>query len=140
MAENERGNNNNNTNLGKGVDFGKEEAQTQAQHIVMQIQVFQQQQQSLQAQRQQMELSIAEIDAALAALKETKEEMVYKAIGPVMVKKERRAVEADLAEMLETAHLRVSTMKKQEEKVKEKLKDLTGKLSGFIKAAGISGQ
>jgi prefoldin beta subunit len=123
---------------GKGVDFGKEEAAAQAQHVVMQIQIFQQQQQSLQAQIQQMEISIAEVEAAAEALKGSKDETVYKAVGPIMIRKPKGEVEKDLTEMAETARLRIVTMRKQEDKVKEKIKDLTDKLSPFLRAAGLS--
>lgn len=130
MAENEH-------KAQKGVDFGKEEAAMQAQGMVMQLQSLQQQQQALLMQRQQMEVAIAETEAAIEALKVSKDETVFKAIGPVMIRKSKAAVEKELLEGAETAKLRLTTIRKQEDKVKEKMKEISGKIAPLLKQAGI---
>ncbi len=117
-------------------DFGKEEAAVQAQGFVMQLQAYRDQQQALLMQRQQIEIALAEISSALEALKKTEEGKIYRAIGPIMVKKDRIAVESDLSEMSETSKIRLATVKKQEEKVKEKIKELTEKIAPLMKQAG----
>ncbi|MFH0962203.1 MAG: prefoldin subunit beta [archaeon] len=120
----------------QGIDFEKEEAQAQAQGLVMQMQAYQQQQQALAAQKQQIEVSLAEVESAIETLKKTSEEMVYRAIGPIMVRKKKEDVEKDLAELVETAKIRLVTVKRQEEKVREKIREITEKITPLLKKAG----
>ena len=105
----------------------------QAQHMIVQLQQYQQQMQSLIAQRQQLELQIAELSSAIDALKDVKGEEVFKIVGPIMVKSGKSDVEKDLKELKENTEIRIKTIQKQEERVKEKMKELTEKITPFFR-------
>ncbi len=105
----------------------------QAQHIVMQLQQYQQQLQLLVMQRQQMELQLAEINAAVDALKTVTGDEVFRAVGPILVKSKKADVDKILADAKEIIDLRVKTVQKQETKVKEKVKELTEKITPYLR-------
>ncbi len=105
----------------------------QAQHIVMQLQQYQQQLQLLVMQRQQMELQLAEINAAVEALKTVAGDEVFRAVGPILVKSKKAEVEKILADAREVIDLRVKTVQRQEGKVKEKVKELTEKITPYLR-------
>ncbi len=110
----------------------------QAQHIVMQLQQYQQQLQLLVMQRQQMELQLAEINAAVEALKTVAGDEVFRAVGPILVKSKKAEVEKILADAREVIDLRTKTVQKQEGKVKEKVKELTEKITPYLRSGDIS--
>ncbi len=107
-----------------------------AQHMLMQLQQYQQQLQVIMAQRQQAELQLAEIDAALEALKDVKEDTVFKAVGPILAKVKKDKTQKELADTKELLELRIKTMDKQGDKVKEKMKEINDKISKTLPSAG----
>jgi prefoldin beta subunit len=88
------------------------------------------------AQKQQMELQLAEIDAAIEALKDVKEDTVFKAVGPILAKVKKKDTEKELKQTKELLELRVKTMDKQGEKVKNKMKGINDKISKSLPTAG----
>ncbi len=100
----------------------------QQKHALTQLSINQQQLQVLIAQRQQLEVQLKEIEAAIDELKKEKEEYVYKAIGPALVRKKRESVLKDLEEAKEKLDLRIRTVKSSEKKLTEKIKELSEKL------------
>ena len=59
-------------------------------------------------------------------------EDVYKAVGPIMVKSSKKDMQNDLGERKETVDLRLKTVQKQSEKIKEKVKEVQDKLRSFL--------
>ena len=106
-----------------------------------QVARFNQLQQNLQAilmQKQQLEIETAEIDKALEELKKAKEEdAVYKAAGPILIKANRDEIIKELEEKKELANTRSTVLTKQENRIKDSLKEAQSKLDEMLK--GMSG-
>jgi prefoldin beta subunit len=102
---------------------------------------FNQLQQNLQAvqiQKQQLEIEISEIDKALEELKKLGEnDTVYKITGPILVKINKDTVLKELEEKKELANTRSIVLTKQENRIKESLKEAQGKLDEMLR--GMSG-
>ena len=92
-----------------------------------QLQRLQQLQQTLQAvvtQRQQLELESSEIDRALTELEKLPEEVaVFKSIGSILVKAEKKKVVADLLERKELLMTRVAVLQLQKTRADERIKE-----------------
>jgi len=106
----------------------------QMQHAIVQLQQYQQQAQVLAMQKQQLEMQLAEIENALDELKGLKAKTVFKSVGPVLVKTETAKIKKELAETKDLIDVRVKSIDKQEELLKKKLKELSGKLTGMVEA------
>ena len=104
------------------------ELNPQQRYALTQVNIYQQQMQVLIAQRQQLELQLKEIEAALSELEKEDAEEVYKAIGPALVKKKKSDVVKDLEEAKEKLEIRIKTIRSQEKKLNDKIKELSSKL------------
>ncbi|MFQ6020945.1 MAG: prefoldin subunit beta [Candidatus Aenigmatarchaeota archaeon] len=105
----------------------------QAQQILIQMQTFQQQLQSVLIQKESLNLQNIEIAKALEELEKSDKEEVYKAVGPILIKSDKKELEKDLKEKEETTNLRLKSLSKQEEKLKEKLDENQKKLEEILK-------
>jgi len=101
-------------------------------HVQQRLLRLQQLQQTLQAvmtQKQQLELELTETEQALEELgKLSKDAVVYKSIGSLLVKTERDKVVKELNERKELLNMRISVLGKQEERLRGQLKELQAKL------------
>jgi prefoldin beta subunit len=95
--------------------------------------VLQQQLRNVLIQKEALKIQVAEIESALEELEKSKEENVYKVVGNVMIKKQKKEVEKELNEMKEDSELKISSLenlekdligriKKMEERLKNKSK------------------
>jgi prefoldin beta subunit len=100
----------------------------EASHLFSQAQLYSQQMQNILAQRTAMVLELNEIKKSLEELGKTKEKSVYRLSGPIMIKADTAAVKKDLEEKQNTISLRVKTLEKQEERLKERIEELRGKI------------
>jgi prefoldin beta subunit len=101
----------------------------QIQEQLVRLQQLQQTLQSVVTQKQQLELELNETDKALSELdKSTDETPVYKSVGSILVKSNRQALLGDLKERKELLTTRVTVLGKQEERTRERLKEVQGKL------------
>ncbi len=99
---------------------------------------LQQNLQAIQIQKQQLEIEISEIDKALEELKKLGEnDTVYKITGPILVKINKDTVLKELEEKKELANTRSIVLTKQENRIKESLKEAQGKLDEMLR--GMSG-
>ncbi len=89
---------------------------------IQQLQLLEQNLSNFLMQRQQFQLQLIEIDSALEELKGKK--TAYKIIGNIMVATSTEELEKELMDKKKTSELRVSSMEKQEERLKEKSKAL----------------
>ena len=111
-----------------------------------QLERYEQLQQNLQSvlvQKQQIDLEIIEIGKALAELeKSTDDAKVYKSAGTVMVSSNKADVVKDLTESKDLSNTKLSVLNKQEERLKENIKDVQTKLDESMKrgAAGTNPQ
>ena len=103
--------------------------QEQAQQVLGQAQVYQQQMQSILSQKETLKLQQMEIKKALEEIGKAKEEHLYKASGPILIKSSKEDVKKELSEKDEFITTRLQTLERSEKKVKEKIEELREKLS-----------
>lgn len=99
---------------------------------LIEYQNLERQLQSIVLQKHQLQLQLNEINLAEVELKKSKGE-VYKSVGSVMVKTTAVDAEKDLKERKDLAHIRVSTLTKQEEKLRSHMQVLQGALEERLK-------
>ncbi len=88
--------------------------------------------QVLVLQKHQLQLQLNEIGLAEEELKKAKGE-IYKSMGVIMVKSNKEDADKDLKERKELVNMRVTTMAKQEEKLRASLTVLQKKLQDKMK-------
>ncbi|MDD5087023.1 MAG: prefoldin subunit beta [Candidatus Nanoarchaeia archaeon] len=103
----------------------------ETQQKIQQLQLMEQSMQQFLMQRQNFQSQLAEIDSALKELKKSKE--AYKIIGNIMVLSDNEELEKELASKKETAELRIKTIEKQEQKLREKAEDMQKQVLDEIK-------
>lgn len=103
------------------------------QSMVAQLQQLQQQLQSVVNQKMHVEAMGKEAEESLKAVQGTAEDTpLYKVAGNVLVRVEKGKIMEELEEKKTTYDLRVKTLKKQEDKLKEKLTELQNKIQGVL--------
>jgi prefoldin beta subunit len=113
----------------------------QLQEQLVRLQQLQQTLQSVVNQKQQVELELNEADKALAELeKSTDDTPVYKSVGSILVKSNRQTLLAELKERKELMATRVTVLGKQEDRTRERLKEIQEKLQERLKAPKQSSQ
>ena len=101
----------------------------QVQEQLARLQQLQQTLQSVVTQKQQLEMESTETDKALAELeKSTDDTPVYKSVGSILVKSDRQTLLTELKERKELLTTRVTVLGKQEERTRERLKEVQEKL------------
>jgi prefoldin beta subunit len=106
----------------------------QLQEQLVRLQQLQQTLQSVATQRQQVELELSETDKALAELeKSTDDTPVYKTVGSILVKSNRQILLTELKERKELMTTRVTVLGKQEDRTRERLKEIQEKLQERLK-------
>jgi len=106
----------------------------QLQEQLVRLQQLQQTLQSVATQRQQVELELSETDKALAELeKSTDDTPVYKTVGSILVKSNRQTLLTELKERKELMATRVTVLGKQEDRTRERLKEIQEKLQERLK-------
>ncbi len=103
---------------------------------------FEQLQQNLQAilaSKQQIDGESSEVDRAISELKKaTETEAVYKSAGNILIKSKKEDLMKDLEERKELASTRTTVLGKQEQRVRESIKELSTKIEGALKGSGAS--
>ncbi len=98
---------------------------------------FEQLQQNLQAillQKQQVDLDASEVERALAELKKTGDgDSVYKTAGNILIKANKEDLTKELEERKEIAKTRSTVLGKQEQRVRENVKELQTKIEDALK-------
>lgn len=108
----------------------------EAQQSIIQMQAFQQQYQTLNMQREALSMQKIESEKALEELKKTKDkEDVFKIVGSILVKSTKAELTKELGEKKETTELRLKSLEKQEERIREKLEEIQKKLEEYLKGA-----
>ncbi len=93
----------------------------EAEQMLGQIQMQNQQLQILMLQRQALEVQSKEIENALAEIEKLDKEDIYRSIGPVLVKTDKKNVKDELTEQQEEAGLKLKAVEKQEKAVRERM-------------------
>jgi len=101
----------------------------QVQEELVRLQQLQQTLQAVVSQKQQLEMDMTETDRALTELeKVTGETPVYKSVGSILVKADKQVLLSELKERKELLNTRVTVLGRQEERTRERLKDIQQKL------------
>jgi prefoldin beta subunit len=87
-----------------------------------QLEMIEQNVQQYLLQRQQFQAQLIEIESALKELEQAPE--AYKIVGNIMVKGDKTKLAEELSRKKEMFEIRVKTLEKQEDKLKEKAKDI----------------
>jgi len=110
------------------------------QEQLMKMQQAQQSLQSIHLQKQQLEMEQIEADKALEELKKASDDnTVYKHAGSILIKSNKTDLIADLEETKELAKTRSIVLSKQEERVKESIKEQESKINEMVKSASTGG-
>jgi len=104
----------------------------ETQQILIELQTFQQQMQTVLIQKESLNLQNIEIEKALEELKKVTNEDVYKAVGSILIKSNKKDLEIELTEKKETISLRLKSLQKQEDRLKEKLKESQQKFEEIL--------
>lgn len=104
------------------------------QEQLAKMQQSQQNLQSIMAQKQQLEIENIETEKALEEIKKAGEnDDVYKHAGSILIKSSKKEMIDDLEERKELAKTRSTVLAKQEEQVKQSLKEQESKITEMMK-------
>jgi len=105
----------------------------QIQNMVAQLQQLQQQLQAVVSQKAQLESMLRETEDAIEEVEKSAEgSAIFKAVGNVLVKADREEVLKELKEKKETTEIRIKSLERQEERLKERLVELQKKLQSIL--------
>jgi len=111
----------------------------QVQEQLVRLQQLQQTLQAVVTQKQQLEIELTEADRAIAELEKLGDQTpVYKSVGSILVKYDRQLLVNELKERKELYNTRVTVLGRQEERTRERIKELQQKLQERLKPAGPS--
>ncbi|MDD3083759.1 MAG: prefoldin subunit [Candidatus ainarchaeum sp.] len=85
---------------------------------------------NVSAQKQQYQIQVEVIKASLEELKETKEKIVMKIIGNILINKTVSEMKKELEEQKESFELRLKTLGRQEETIVKKLNSIKAQIEG----------
>lgn len=109
----------------------------QLQEQLLRLQQLQQTLQAIISQRQQLELESSEIDRAISELEKMADDgVVYKSIGSLLVKSEKKKLIEELRERKELAATRITVLTKQQSRAEERAKELQQVIQERIKPTG----
>ena len=98
------------------------EVSKEAENKLGQLQMLEQSMQSLLMQKQQFQLQQVEIESALKELEKVNE--AYKIVGNIMVLSKKTDLKTDLTSKKEVIELRIKSMEKQENQLRDKASKL----------------
>jgi len=116
-----------------------EQLPPQIQEDLVRLQQLQQTLQVVVTQKQQLELELTETEKALSELDKIADTVpVYKSVGSILLKSERQGLVNELKEKKELINTRVTVLAKQEERTRERLKELQDRVQQRLKTSGAS--
>ncbi len=89
---------------------------------IQELQLMEQSLQQFLAQKQGLQMQVVETESAIEALDET--ENAFKIVGSIMIRADKEHLKTDLTEKKETAELRMKSIEKQENLIREKAEKL----------------
>ena len=108
----------------------------QVQERLMRLQQLQQTLQTILQQKQQVDMENSEIDQTLKELEKTADDaVIYKTAGSLLVKAQKPAVIAELTERKDLLSTRTTVLARQEERLRNQLKDLQTQLQADLNPA-----
>ena len=117
------------------VNFGVKMAMSkEAEKQIAQLQMFEQNLQQISMQKQQFQSQLLEVESALKGVDGT--EQCYRIIGNLMVLSNKADIEKDLNSKKEVLDLRIKTVEKQENSLRQRAGDLR---NGILKELSENG-
>lgn len=106
----------------------------QVQNQIAQLQQLQQQAAVLGSQRQQLEVAVREIERTLEELaKAAPDAVLYRTAGGLLIRaKDKESVAKDLTDTKETTDVRLESVKRQEQRLRERLESLQKELQAAL--------
>jgi prefoldin beta subunit len=105
------------------------------------LQQLQQNLQAIMMQKQQLEAESVEVERATEELKKLEpDEVVYKSVGPLLLKTKKDDTLKELDEKKDLSNTRQIVLGKQETRVKENLKEVENKINEMIRMGQGQGQ
>lgn len=98
------------------------------QKILNDIRIYQQQLQTLLIQKETFKIRKVEIENALEELNKTKQKSAYKISGNIMILKPIEELKNELKEEIENIEEKIMSLKRGEEKIMSRLKELQAKI------------
>lgn len=89
---------------------------------IQQLQLLEQNLQAFLMQKQNFQTQLAETESALKELKDAKQ--AYKIVGNIMISSKKEELQEYLKDKKEKTELRLKTLEKQEERIKERAQSL----------------
>ncbi len=104
----------------------------ETENKIAQLQMLEQNIQNFLVQKQTFQAQLIEVDNALEELEKTKGNS-YKIVGAVMIAAEKEDLKKDLNEKREIVNLRINSIEKQENQLKDKALKLQSEVLNKIK-------
>lgn len=111
----------------------------QLQEQLQRLQQLQQTLEAVVAQRQQLEMESMEVNRALTEMEKIPDDgLVYKSIGSLLVRAEKKKIVEELVERKELLTTRVAVLQRQQTRADERLKELQKTIQDRLRPAGQS--
>jgi prefoldin beta subunit len=114
--------------------------ETEQRTAIMEFEKNRQMLGNISMQKQQMQMQLEIHKASLDELKNTAETTVMKVVGNLIVNKEKKEMESEIKEKVESLELRIKTLDKQEEMTVKKLNTLKSQIEGSMSKDNSVGQ
>lgn len=112
----------------------------QLQDQIIKLQQLEQKMDMYVTQRRQLEHDLKETELALSELEKAEgEALVFKAIGAILVKADKDKLKEELQDRKETLDMRIMTITRQEERVKNDLEDKRKAVQAAIQQGQMGG-
>lgn len=108
----------------------------ETEQLLGQAQIYQQQIQTILAQKTALTLELNEVRKSLEEIEKSDEKSVFKLSGPIMIKVDKLGMKKELKERENTINMRLTTIERQELKIKEKIEELRSRLMKSRPEAG----
>ncbi|MFC1752920.1 prefoldin subunit beta [Thermoproteota archaeon] len=103
----------------------------ETQEKINQLSMMEQSLQQFLAQKQQMQAQLLEVESALEEIEKT--DSAFKIVGNIMVATDKASLKEDLDKKKELAELKIKTVEKQEDKLREKTQELQAEVMKGMK-------
>ncbi|USG99773.1 prefoldin subunit beta [Thermococcus argininiproducens] len=111
----------------------------QVQALLGQLESYQQQIQLVIQQKQRIQVELNDARKALEEIEKSEDESpIYKTVGTLIVRSTKSKALGELNEKIETLEVRLKALERQEQKLNEKIKELTQQIQSALRG-GIAG-
>ncbi|MFA4647591.1 prefoldin subunit beta [Pyrococcus kukulkanii] len=106
----------------------------QVQAMLGQLESYQQQLQLVIQQKQKVQADLTEAKKALEEIEKLPDDaIIYKTVGTLIVKTTKDKAIQELKEKLDTLNVRLNALNRQEQKINERVKELTQKIQAALR-------